>query len=509
MNASTQTDRPAGERSLRSEARLIRRGIAWNAVGTTLSKACSILAKLILARLLLPEHFGFVSMVIVFTSLTKVIADLGFRLALIQRRCGRQTKDLYDSAFWLLLVAAVLMLAVMWVVGVPLISWFYGEPRLGPVALALSSVVIFQNLQVVPEARLARISRFKQLAYADIAGMVVGYTAAILLAMSGAGVWSLVTQTLVTAALTSALTFAYAGWRPSFHFDRALVAELLSFSKFIVGSRLLISLQQNLDYLLIGKLVGAQAVGIYSIAFLLTETLRAQAYWLVSKAVYPFYSRASARQDDVRTVYLATMRYLSLAVFPAATLLLFFAPDLIPFAFTSKWSGAVQPVQILSLASMIVASGGTPSEVLRGIGRPDVDYRINLWVSLGVAVPLLYAGTLWLGIVGTALAVATHSLVARLSYATALHRLLGLSAAEQFESLRPALLGSAAIAIVPLLLGPGNWVLELLLAAAAYAAVTLPTVLPHLRAMSWSWRGGRGAPVRGGSASTVSSRGGG
>jgi len=485
--ALAQSGRPAGDRSLRSEARLIRRGIAWNAVGTTLSKGCSILAKLILARLLLPEHFGFVSMVVVFTSVTKIIADLGFRLALIQRRCGQQTKHLYDSAFWLLLIAALVMLAVMWIAGVPFLSWFYGEPRLGPVALALSSVVLFQNLQVVPEARLVRISRFKQLAIADIAGMVVGCTVAILLAVAGAGVWSLVAQTLVTAALTSAMTFAFAAWRPSFRFDRSLLSDLASFSKFIVGSRILISLQQNLDYLLIGKLVGAHAVGIYAIAFLLTETLRSQAYWLVSKAVYPFYSRASDRAADVRTVYLGTVRYLSMAVFPVSTLLLLFAPELIPFAFTERWNGAIVPVQILSVASMVVASGGTPGEVLRGIGRPDVDYRINLWVAFGVAVPALYLGTLWLGIAGAALAVVGHSAVSRMAYALSLRRLLGLGAAEQIDSLRPALLGCGAMAIVRLLLGPGNWVIEVLLAAAAYAAVVYPVLLPQLRTLRWPW----------------------
>lgn len=475
----------SGNRSLRQESRLIRRGIAWNAVGTTLSKGCSILAKLVLARLLLPEHFGFVSMVVVFTSVTKIIADLGFRLALIQRKSGQHTKDLYDSAFWLLLVAAVVMVAVMWAAGVPFLSWFYGEPRLGPVALALSCVVLFQNLQVVPEARLARISRFKQLAIADIAGMVVGCVVAIGIALAGGGVWSLVAQTLVTAALTSAMTFAYAAWHPSLRFRWSLVADLAGFSKFVVGSRILISLQQNLDYLLIGKLVGAHAVGIYAIAFLLTETLRSQAYWLVSKAVYPFYSRASAREADVRTVYLGTMRYLALAVFPVSTLLLFFAGDLIPFAFTDKWDGAIVPVQILSIASMVVASGGTPGEVLRGIGRPDVDYRINLAVAFLVAVPGLYFGTLWLGIAGAALAVAMHSTVSRVCYAVALRKLVGLELGAQFASLRPALFGSLAMATVPLLLGPGTWPLQVILASALYVAVVHPVVLSQLQGLSW------------------------
>ena len=268
---------------MRSEKRLIRRGVAWNAVGMAVSKGSSIVAKLVLARFLLPEHFGFISMIVVFTSVAKIFADLGFRLSLIQRQRDHRTKLLYDSAFWLLLMMAFVMIAVMGLIGVPLLVWFYGEPRLGTVALAMTMIVLFQNLQVVPEARLARIMRFKQIALADILGTLVGSVAAIVLALAGAGVWSLVAQTLVAAACTSAMMFALSGWRPRWRVNLSSLGELSSFSRFIVGSRTLISLQQNLDYLLIGKLIGAQALGIYSIAFLLTETLRSQAYWLVLK----------------------------------------------------------------------------------------------------------------------------------------------------------------------------------------------------------------------------------
>ena len=182
----------------------------------------------------------------------------------------------------------------------------------------MSTIVLFQNMQVVPESRLARVMRFKQIAFADMSGMITGSAVAIGLAALGAGVWSLVAQTLVAAAVTSGVNFVLAGWRPHLRFDRTILGDVGSYSKFIVGSRTLISIQQNLDYLLIGKLIGAQALGVYSIAFLLTETLRAQAYWLVSKAVFPFYSRAMGRDGDIRWAYLGTVRYMSVTVFPAA-----------------------------------------------------------------------------------------------------------------------------------------------------------------------------------------------
>ena len=281
--------------------RLIRKGVAWNAVGTAVSKGSSILSKLILARFLLPEHFGFISMIVVLTSIAKIVGDLGFSLSLIQRQRDHSTKLLYDSAFWLLLAAAFVMVGSMWLFGADLLVWFYNEPRLANVAIVMSTVVLFQNLQVVPEARLVRLMRFKQTAMADISGMIIGCVVAILLAIAGAGVWSLVAQTLVAAGCSCAVMYILSGWRPHLRFDLSILKDLGSYSRFIVGSRGLLSVQQNMDYLLIGKLIGAHALGIYSIAFLLTETLRSQAYWLVSKAVFPFYSRAIGRDHDIRT----------------------------------------------------------------------------------------------------------------------------------------------------------------------------------------------------------------
>ena len=455
--------------------------MAWNAVGMTVGKGSSILAKIVLARFLLPEHFGFYNMTVVFSSIIIIVADLGFRQGLIQRQRDHRTKLLYDSVFWILFLASFALIAIVWLVGAPFVVWFYGEPRLAAITLAMSVAIVFQNLQVVPESRLARSMRFKQIALADLYGTLVGCVAALLLALAGANVWSLVAQTVVAAVVTCMITFSFSGWRPHMRMNLAILRDLGSYSRFIVGSRVLISFQQNLDYLLIGKLVGAHALGIYSIAFLLTETLRGKVYWLVSKAVFPFYSRAAGRNEDIRTVYLGTVRYMSMTIFPAASVLILFAHYIVPALFTPKWDAAIVPIQILAGASMVVASAGTPGEVLRGIGRPDIDFRINLAVLILVAFPALWVGISWGGIAGAAAAVLGHYCVSRLSYALALWRLIHLPMLDLFRALRRPLMGSALMAAVALLGGSLHPLILLILAVAAYSGAVFPLVLPRLK----------------------------
>jgi O-antigen/teichoic acid export membrane protein len=483
LRVRAPVDVTPSERPLKAEKRLIRRGVAWNAVGMIISKSASILAKLALARFLLPEHFGFISMIVVFSSVAKIFADLGFRLSLIQRPRDRRTKLLYDSAFWLLLATALVVFVMMWLAGIPLLVWFYGEPRLATVALAMSTVVLFQNMQVVPETRLARAMRFKQIAIAEMTGTLSGCGVALGLALWGAGVWSLVAQTLVAAAITSGAMFVLSAWRPRLRFDWAMLGQLSSFSRYIVGSRILISLQHNLDYLLIGKLMGAKALGIYAIAFLLTETLRSHAYWLVSKAVFPFYSRATGRDSDIRSVYLGTVRYMAVTVFPLATILILFADPLVTLLFTPSWHSAVVPIQILATASIVVASAGTPGEVLRGIGRPDLDFRINLCVALLVALPALWIGIEMYGLPGAALAVLAYSAVSTLAYGIALHRMVGVRIGNLVRAMGHAVAGCAIMVAVTRPFSVSHWPLALALAVAAYGIVILPLVLPMLNAV--------------------------
>jgi O-antigen/teichoic acid export membrane protein len=181
-------------------------------------------------------------------------------------------------------------------------------------------------------------------------------------------------------------------------------------------------------------------------------------------------------------------------VFPAASLLILFAPNFVPALFTAKWVGAIVPIQILAVASMMAASGGTPGEVLRGIGRPDLDFRINLSVATLVAFPGLWIGIHWLGLPGAALAVLCSLSVSRLAFWATLRRRIGLPTRDLFRSLRHALLGCALMAAIRFVVGGTHWQIALVLALGAYVAVVLPLVLPFLKGSAGALRSSR-SPV--------------
>jgi O-antigen/teichoic acid export membrane protein len=155
----------------------------------------------------------------------------------------------------------------------------------------------------------------------------------------------------------------------------------------------------------------------------------------------------------------------------------------VPILFTPAWNAAIVPIQILGAASMVVASAGTPGEVLRGIGRPDVDFRLNLAIAVFVALPALWFGIHWLGLPGAALAVLAYNCVSRIAYGATLRRMIHLPTRELLRAIQQAVIGCACMVAAKLLLGPSHWIAGIMLAVAAYAIVILPLILPLLRGM--------------------------
>lgn len=465
-----------GAGALHGSGRKIRSSVKWNAIGIAASKTISLLAKIGLARLLVPEHFGFVTIVIVLIQIVKIAADLGLGHTLIQRKRDSKTRLLFDSAFWFLLGVAIALIALMYWLGIPLIVWFYGEPELALIATAMSASILLHNLRIVPEARLTRAMRFKSIALSDLLGAASGCVVAFTLALLGGGVWSLVAQALVCAGVALASIAISARWLPRLRFSLRLLREVKDFSSYSVGSRSLVYVQQNADYLLLGKLLGAYAVGIYAIAFLVTETLRSQIHFMVGKVVFPVYSRMLANEASVRAVYVGTIRYMTATMFPLSMLLILFAGDAIPALFTANWNGAVDPIRFLALASMVSASAGTPSEVLKGVGKPNIEFGVNLKVTLLIAIPALWIGIEVAGLRGAALAVLFHYLVSRVLFHRAIRKEIALTERDLLAALRPAVVGVVAMLACALLLDRAHWLLAAVTSLALYVAIVLPSV---------------------------------
>ena len=451
----------------------VARGVGWNVAHLLLSRGVGYGVLLILVGLLSPKAFGLVGMTTVFTGLLAVVSDLGMSAALLQRAEQRLRPEHLNSAFWVMTGFNVVLLGAFAVFGGHWVAQFYSEPTLAPIvaSLAVQSAII--SLAIVPRAVLLRGLRFRELAIIEIVATSLSGGVALIVALRGAGVWTLVVQVLAAAAITTPLIWWRAGWMPQLQLSRSALGDLVSFGRFDLVHRLLVFTTNNLDLLLVGKLLGAHSLGIYSVAFMLTNIIRQQVMAVISKVMFPVYGRIQGDLTAVRRFYLSVVRYNVLVVTPAMLLVILLVEPATVVA-GGEWSRAEGPITILAMAAIVHALGGSTDTVFKGIGRPDLIMKLYLAKTIGITIPALVIGIVGFGLNGAAIAVFVHKAAGRMIYQYHMKRLVGVTEIDVLRAAAPAAAATVAalviVVVARMLVGDGllGGVFVATLALAAY-----------------------------------------
>ena len=204
-------------------------------------------------------------MVLVFGGLIQVFADLGFAHSLIQYKAITEADR--STAFWTNTMVGMMLTAVG-IASAPLVAGFFGEPAIQPLLIVLSLSFTFAALGSTQASLLYRQMRFRELEVAASVASLLGSTIAIVLAFLGAGPWALILQAMTIAITTTVLLWVFARWRPHLIFSRASLKKLWGFGASVFGSRMFGYLSRDTDNLLVGRFLGAHALGVnYSMSY--------------------------------------------------------------------------------------------------------------------------------------------------------------------------------------------------------------------------------------------------
>lgn len=270
-------------------------GVAWSGAGRLGQQGIHFVISILLARLLLPEHFGLIAMLMVFIGFASLFAEFGFAAALVYEPDLGEAE--VNSTFWLNVGVGVALTAVFMLLA-PAIARFYSVPELGPMGRVIAFTFTLSALGIVPGALLKRQMAFRSLALVEMAATLAAGGAAVVLALSGAGVWTLVAHSLLLALLTSALTWRVAAWRPRLSFSMAGMRSVLRFSANLFGFNMVNYWARNADNLLIGKFLGSTGLGIYNRAYALMLLPSRQLATVLGRVMFP--ALASIQEDHTR-----------------------------------------------------------------------------------------------------------------------------------------------------------------------------------------------------------------
>ncbi|MGZ4852906.1 MAG: MOP flippase family protein [Halobacteriota archaeon] len=422
-------------------------GIGWSATSQVARLLMQILISAILARLLTPNDFGLIAMVVVFSNFVAIFSNLGLSSAIVQRK--ELPEGALSSIFWIGLGTGAL-LTIALAASAPLIAAFYAEPRLTPLIVFISTTFFISSFGLVPTALLVKEMRFKALSLIGIATLAIAGPISVFLAFAGYGVWSLAWNTVLLSAISVVLTWMYYRWIPHGSFALRDVKGLLGFGMNLTGSSLVGYFQSNLDNLLIGKFLGSAALGFYNLAYNLLLFPLTNISDVVGRVMFPALSVIQHDTQQVRDAYVVANRYIAAVSFPTMTGLIVLAPELIVVVFGPKWVASIPLVQILAVTAIEQSIGISVSWLFLSQGRTDTLFRLNIFTTIVVVIS--FAVGLRGGVVGVAIAytVATYALAYPV-FAIAF-RLVDLKMRYFLARLWPIMLSTLAFGVIAFLL---------------------------------------------------------
>ena len=367
------------------------RGLVWSFLSQGGGQGCQFVILAILARLLSPEAFGLWVMANIFIEFFNIVVEMGTGAALIQKH--EATREHYDSVFWLNAGFGVFLTVVMMAAS-PLITKFYGRPDLQPVLMAFSLNCALMPFIVVQQAILTKGMRFKELAARDIGATLCAGLGGVIMASQGFGIWSLVTLTLGFSCFNIIFLWVLSSWRPRFYFSLERIREISLFGTHLTGFNLLNYAARNVDKLLIGRFLGAEALGYYSLAYRVVIFPLHNISWSIGRVMFPVLSKIQDDLGRVGGIYLRMVARIAFVVFPLMTGLLVAAPEIVKIFLGERWSPMILLLQIFAVCGIFQAIGTTVGNIYMSQGQVVRQFRLQIFGTLMV-ISSVVAGLRW------------------------------------------------------------------------------------------------------------------
>ena len=428
----------------------IKGGLFWSFAERILAQATTAIVTIILARILEPEYYGIISLVLVFIAFCNVFVTSGMGTALVQKKEICETD--YNTAFFISITIAVLLYCVVFVAS-PYIAAFYHMAQLEAVLKVMGLRLPIASLNTVQQARVQRHMAFKRFFISTLFGTVISGIIGIAMALSGFGVWALVAQYLSNTVISTIVLFFVEKWFPKIQFSLDSGRKIFNFGWKVLATELTFTLETDVRSLIIGKVFGSADLAFFEegrkFPGLIVQNINAS----INKVMLPAYSK---KQDCITELKELLRRSIRAGLFFMAPLLIGFAAiadTFFPLVLTEKWNGSIPFVRIFCLAYLTRPLESFCHQALLGVGRSGVVLKIMIVIhSIDLFVVLL-AAFVFKSVLGIALATVMATVTSLLLFLNFSRSVLGYSLSEQLKDLIPVLFVVSIMAICVWLVG--------------------------------------------------------
>lgn len=379
----------ARKKSLKQKA---ASGMVWTAFQKYSIMIIQFISGIVLARLLTPYDYGCIGMLAIFMVLAESFIDGGFGSALIQKKHPTQVD--YSTIFWWNVGMAVLMYAVLYVCA-PAISRFYSIPLLCDVLRVQGLVLFIYALNIIQRNLLRKKLNFKLLSIVSISTSIIALTITIVMAYKGFGVWSLVAQNILVAAIPSLVFWFYVKWRPIWAFSWKSFRELFSFGFYMFLGHLINQFGQKIQGLLIGKFYSPATMGYYSKAASTEHMASTSISSIMTQVTYPLYAEVQEDKNTLKNMIKRLTMTLAYITFPLMFLLLLCAKPIFVLLYSERWVQSIPYFQVLCIAGLAGCLQSVNLQVIAAIGKSNVLFYWTLLKRIVGIVAMVLGLVIW------------------------------------------------------------------------------------------------------------------
>ena len=376
----------------------VAKGVAWSFSEKLLSMGVQMVVSIIVARQLAPADFGVMAIMTFFTSVALAIVDSGFSQTLIRKT--NPTEEEYHSVLIFNIVVSVVLYGVLTAAAYPLAS-LYDSPEIWTIAPVLFLVLPINSLCVVQTVMYTREFRFALLSKIVFLASLISGVVAVVMAIMGCGIWSLVAQRLLMMGIKAVAFWHIRRWRTSARFSFAAIKAMAPFSLRLLATDLIASVYNNVAQLFIGKMHTTSTLGFYSQAQKLKDLPVTSTVQAVQGVTYPALAKISDNDTKFGDSYLRIIGLLGFALFPIMLGLIAISHDMFMLLLGEKWMPTVPYFEILALSGIFYPMAIVSYNVLkvksdgRVIVRLEVIKRVIMTAVLCYTIPQSVEAVAW------------------------------------------------------------------------------------------------------------------
>lgn len=407
-------------------------GLSWAFGERILAQGVTFIVSIVIARILSPEEYGLISLVLVFINLANVFVENGFGESLIQKK-DSDIED-FSTVFWCTLFFSIILYCILFIAA-PYIGVFYNNTIVSSVLRVLSLKMLLASMNTIQRAYVAKHLQFKKYFFSTLGGTVISGVSGILLAYMGAGVWALVAQYLVNSAIGTLILLITVKWKPQFIFKIERAKILLNYSWKVTGAAFINSLYIEMRSLIIGRVYSSADLAYYNRGNQFPSLFITNINTAINTVFFPVMSSMQDNISELKQFARKSLKMSSYIIFPIMAGLVGVAEVLVRVLLTEKWLPCVPFLQILCIFYGVQPLQSVNWQMLKAVGRSDLCLKLEIIKKIiGFALVL---STMFISVEALTWSTTAFAIISMIINMAPNKKIVGYSMKEQFADILP------------------------------------------------------------------------